>query len=121
MDKITLRPIISSAKYGIYTSEVETFQNQVLRPIIKLQHDIIMVTFKNFLKSTKVERPVTETYQKNEYIKNSLSKNLALRNQYIGMVIGMFTLEETNLYLPDANAHHKRIIQMIVQRIQDTL
>lgn len=119
MNRKELRPFIASAVVNSNMSVLEQFQNQTLRPILKLQHQHLVSLFKNYMEQSKTQYVRMELYQKNEYIQNTVAKNTALKNQFIGMVIGLFTLEEFNCYLKNKTDYNKRIIQMTIQRLQD--
>ncbi|MDO3695783.1 glyoxalase [Wenyingzhuangia sp. chi5] len=118
--KTSIRPNIPSAKVNETMSAEEQFQNAVLRPIIKMQYNLIIALFDNYLQHADFNLKSLEVYQKNEFLKTAVTRNQHLRNQYVGMVIGMFTDEEFTLYLNNASEYSRRIIQMISQRLQDT-
>ncbi|UXP33325.1 hypothetical protein N6H18_05090 [Reichenbachiella agarivorans] len=117
---LTLRPIIPQA--STYASgAVETFQNATLRPIIKLQHDLIIILV---IKEKTFELAVVNSRTQNEYqyqIGIWLQKRPKTKNQLIGLVLGMMTQEEMLIYHQHYTEFNKRIIQMIVQRLTDTL
>ena len=47
------RPILKNLiKEG--TSELEYFQNITIRPIIKMQHDLLILSLSNYLKKRKI-------------------------------------------------------------------
>lgn len=121
MNKTTLRPSIPSAFVNDAMTATEQFQNGVLRPILKLQHTSIVTLFKYHLSKSNTLLRRMEVFQKNEYIQNAIAKNQALKNHYIGMVTGLFTDEEFIVYLENASAYNKRIVQMTIQRLQDSL
>ena len=50
---LSIRPLISSAKIVPNMTEEERFQNQTLRPILKLQNDLLLAAFKNYIKKMK--------------------------------------------------------------------
>ncbi|MFT5019936.1 MAG: hypothetical protein ACI9CU_001328, partial [Polaribacter sp.] len=52
--KKQLRPAIPSILKKENISVEEEFQNQILRPIIKLQNDLILNCFEDYLKRKKV-------------------------------------------------------------------
>lgn len=120
MTKKDLRPLIPSAQINNNMTVSEQFQNGVLRPILKLQHHSIIALFQYHLKKSNTELKRMEIFKKNEYIQNSVAKNQALKNQYIGMVTGLFTTEEFNSYLENVSEYSKRIVQMTIQRLQDS-
>ena len=52
--KKQLRPEILSIIKTENFSALEKFQNEILRPIIKLQHDLILTRFEHYLKQNKI-------------------------------------------------------------------
>ncbi|NIJ45623.1 hypothetical protein FHR24_002091 [Wenyingzhuangia heitensis] len=120
MNKKELRPNIPSAKVDDTMSTEEQFQNLVIRPIIKLQHNTIIALFDNYLEHSDFDIHKFDTLKKLEFLKTVASRNQHLRNQYVGIIIGMFTDEEFAVYLTNMGEYSKRIMQIISQRIQDT-
>ena len=118
--KKDLRPTITTVKIDKTMSAEEQFQNDVLRPIIKLQHNSIIALFDNYLLHSDFNIKTLETAKKLEFLKTVASRNQHLRNQYVGMIIGLFTDEEFTVYLNNMGEYSRRIMQMISQRIQDT-
>lgn len=94
--------------------EVESFQNETLRPILKLQHDWIMSFFKWKTKGLIMPEDFEE---RNTWIKNLLQKDTLLRNQLLGGLLGLLTLTEFQFYQSNADSINKRLIQMLIQRI----
>ena len=119
MNKKDLRPIISTAKVDDSMSAEEQFQNSVLRPIIKLQHNSIIALFDHYLEHSDFDVSKFEPAKKLEFLKTVASRNQHLRNQFVGMIMGMFTDEELIIYLNNMGEYSRRIMQMISQRIQD--
>lgn len=120
MKKKDLRPVIPSAKINNTMTAEEQFQNRVLRPIIKLQHECIIGLFDQHLQKAEVDITTFDKLKKSTYLKSCTSRNQPLRNQYIGMIIGLLTEEEFAVYLRNMGEYSRRIMQMISQRIQDT-
>ncbi len=48
------RPIIADL-LNDGTLEIEKFQNEVIRPIIKMQHNLFVGVFKNYLQKRKID------------------------------------------------------------------
>ena len=48
-------------------------------------------------------------------------KNKSLNNQLIGVIIGMMENDEVKEYFKNSKEFNKRIIQMIIQRIYDSI
>lgn len=117
---VDLRPILT-LEHSSNQSEIERFQNDTIRPIIKFQHEVIVTivsTHKFFERS--IEKPNTQ----NEYrtvLKSFLNGQKELRHQLIGLVIGLFTYTEFEDYQLNASEYQRRIIQIISQRVFDTV
>jgi len=103
------------------TNEMERFQNKTLRPIIKMQHDILIVSFQYYLEKRKIDFSNSTTSKKSGYINSSFTKDIAYKNLIIGMIIGHFSKEEYHIYNRNSSEIHKRIIKIIQKRIKDTL
>ena len=113
------RPIISSALVSSNTSDGERFQNETLRPIIKLQNDLFIVVFTNYIKKYKSVFYNLSLEKKMDYIENAVQKNIKFRNSLKGMVIGQFTVEEYETYINNASSLNKRIMNIIIERLRD--
>ncbi len=120
MNKKELRPVIASAVVNDTMSAQEQFQNQVIRPVVKLQHNIIIALFNSYLKHSSFDIETLSAEQKKDFLKNIISRNQHMRNQYVGLVSGMFTDDEFEHYLSNPSEYGRRIIQIIAQRLQDT-
>ena len=94
----------------------ELFQNNTLRPILKFQNELILAYFKNKTSSFKVPK---EQKEKLIFVENTIRKDAVLRNQLIGLIIGLFTAEEFADYLTQTTQINKRISQLLIKRIQD--
>ena len=103
------------------TQEIEKFQNQVLRPILKQQHQLLSVYFHTALKSHKMNFLMQSLEVKNQLIDRMLSKDHTLRNIQIGMIVGMLSLEEFASYAKYQREYNRRMIQMLKKRFQDNL
>lgn len=116
-DKKDLRENLSLPIYE-NISETETFQNQVLRPVLKLQNEIYIMLFRDYAVSKISDFSSLNTEKKINFIDQSLQKDHALRNTFIGMTIGMLTSDEMKIYLSDTKAYNKRIISMLSERVK---
>jgi len=103
------------------TSATETFQNQTLRPVLKLQNEIYLMLFKDYALRKTSDFETLKKEQKINFIDQSLQKDNALRNTMIGMTIGMLTPEEMQIYFSDTKEFNKRIISMLTERIKSQL
>ena len=117
---LNLRPKIKSIQQDLNASHLEQFQNDKLRPILKLQHEIVLALFQSNLFRNKVLFAELKVEEKRSKLDQLFQKNLSFKNQSIGAVIGMLTLDEYTVYTKDTSVHNRRIIAMLKQRIMST-
>jgi hypothetical protein len=98
------------------SNEIETFQNEVLRPILKFQHSLIVRSFEIELKKLKLhERFTTSNEQQKKVLLKGLLKG-TFRGFMIGRTVGLMQFEEFNFYLKNSTDFDKRIVAMAVER-----
>ena len=100
------------------TSEDEFFQNETLRPILKLQNDLLLIVFQNYLTKNKVNFQQFTLEKKLNFIENAIQKDIKFRNSLKGIVIGLFTIEEYHRYIGNSSALNKRMMNLIIERIK---
>lgn len=105
---IQIRPSVVTDGERVPLTE-EHFQNTALRPILKIQHDLFVELLK-----ARVQLPEKDL---EKFITLTLQKDTVLRNQFIGMVVGMFTQTEIQYYSQQSSAVNKRIIQLLQKRL----
>ena len=115
-----LRPVLKNL-INSNTSDLERFQNEVIRPIIKMQNNLLVAFFNNYIRNRKIEFNKLEAeFQKNK-INTILTKDVNFKNILIGSIIGHLNENEIKIYLKSKSELNKRIIQMVKQRLQDNL
>ncbi|MDB4281318.1 glyoxalase [Flavobacteriaceae bacterium] len=97
----------------------ERFQNETLRPILKLQNSLLLLVFDTYIKKRKGVFYSLNLEKRLAYIEDSLTKDQKFRNSMEGMVIGLFTVKEYNQYTLNSSALNKRMTQMIIERLKD--
>jgi len=118
---IQIRPEITSAQVFGDTSSVEAFQNTVLRPLLKFQNEHIISTFLTELKNKKQNFNQLNNLEKASSLDNHFKSNMALKQQLLGIVIGLFTAKELITYHKDSSIFNKRIFSMLKERLKDQL
>lgn len=118
---LSIRPLISSAKIVPNMTEEERFQNQTLRPILKLQNDLLLASFENYIKKMKNTFYEFKLEKRMNYITKSIQKDIKFRNSLKGMITGQFTIEEYELYIQNSSALNKRMMNMVIKRLQDQI
>ena len=119
-DIIKIRPVLNLKKSSQITDE-ESFQNDTLRPIIKLQSPVLIETYRNYIIKHKNVFYELSNEKKLHYIENSINKNQKFRNLLKGMIIGLFTIEEYHTYKKNSSSLNKRMMNIILKRLQDNL
>lgn len=99
----------------------EDFQNKVLRPIIKMQSDLLIAHLHNKLLSNKVDFKVLSSANKEIVLTALFSSDQAFKREIIGMVIGHFTLDEYERYVGFNKEINRRISQIVLNRSLDLL
>ena len=100
------------------SSTDELFQNEVLRPILKLQNDIFVQSFLNYLSKNKMDFSSFAIEKKMAMIENSIQKDIKFRNALKGMIIGLFTAEEYEQYIKNSSSLNKRMMGMLIERLK---
>ena len=103
------------------TSELEYFQNITIRPIIKMQHHLLILSLNNYLKKRKISLENLSDIQIINKINSIINKDISYRNICLGFVIGHFSSKEYMYYINHSSEIHKRIIKIIHKRFEDSL
>jgi hypothetical protein len=111
------RPEIHSAIITDKMHDEEIFQNKVLRPIIKVKHEILIALFKNYIASNQRHWKELSDLRKINFIENAFNRDLAFRNVVLGVVIGQFTIDEYQQYIKIVRDSKKRINNIIKERM----
>lgn len=100
------------------SSSEEIFQNQTLRPILKLQNDLLIQVFINYaVKQKSVFFGLTPD-KKMTYIENVIQKDIKFRNSLKGIIIAFFTLDEYAEYIKNSSNINKRMMNLLIERLK---
>ena len=113
--RLQLRPQIESQAT---INPDETFLHQTLRPVLKLQNELLLQLTRHFLQKRKVKLQRMSQPQQLQQIQSSISKDNRLRGLLFGCILGQFTTEELDFYLANEAEINRRITQLLVQRLQ---
>lgn len=116
--RVGLRPHIATTEAD---SPVEQFQNQTLRPVLKMQNALILQLYRHFLTKRKVPFSGFSLEKRQRWIEDSLSQDNRLRGLLLGLVIGQFTEVELVYYLSQESEMNRRIFTMMAQRLQSQM
>ena len=118
---LVIRPNIDTIDKSLKTKDIEAFQNNVLRPILKFQNDLLLQIFLDYANQYKGVFFKLSDHEKLSYIQQALSTNQRLRSLILGTIVGLFTVEDFGYYKLNSSALNKRIITMTIQRLQSQL
>lgn len=117
---LALRPQIATEPTA--ENSAEAFQNQTLRPILKLHNDLFSRLFEHYLvkrkqggpdgKFSRLTRPEQEAY-----IDHTIRTDQKFKNLLVGTVVGHFTASELGVFLDDEAELTRRMVGMIIDRL----
>lgn len=118
---LSIRPEIAAVKTFSGTSEEERFQNQTLRPIVRLQRDLLLAVFRSYVKKHKNVFYELSLEKRLDYIENAIHKDMKFRNSLKGIIIGQFTVNEYEQYNKNSSALNKRMMEIVKDRFKSNI
>jgi hypothetical protein len=112
---------LKTLKFGdenVESLSEEYFQNNTLRPILKLQNDLLIEVFKNYAVKQKNTFFELSPDKKEKYIENVIQKDIKFRNSLKGMIIALFSVEEYLDYIKNSSNLNKRMMTMLMERLK---
>ncbi|MEZ4932872.1 MAG: hypothetical protein R2788_12225 [Saprospiraceae bacterium] len=117
----SIRPTLPNAEFNDDSSLAEQFQNETLRPILKFQNDILLHIFRQYFEQRKGVFYKLKHNQQKAYIEQAVQKDLRFRSLLTGVIVGHFTELEWEDYLGDEAELRRRMMTMLVKRVQDQM
>ncbi len=115
--KALLRPEIETSIE--HSNENEVFQNKVLRPIIKLQHQLLIALTKQKINSLQINFQELSKEKQRITIENLILKDLNFKATLIGVIVGLFESNEIDFYISKQKEINKRILLIIQKRLNE--
>ena len=119
MEKV--RPNLPKSLIEGHLKEEELFQNMVLRPVIKMQHDILILRVQSHFLSKKIVFHMMDKKKRVNAIESAFQNDNAFKKEIQGMILGQLNPEEFQRYLKSERSMNKRIIQMVRNRMLDSI
>jgi hypothetical protein len=113
---LALRPDLSHLSVA-NSNAAEVFQNLTIRPILKMQHDLLLLLTRHFPHFNTIAYTAKSEEEYKAAVIEFLKNQIALKNQIIGLIIGHFTSDEWSAYSLDKNEYNKRMINMAGERV----
>ena len=118
---LAIRPNLPNVRFTDGMSKEESFQNKTIRPIAKMQNDLLVAVFKNYIKKHKNVFYNLTIDKRLEYIDNAVQKDIKFRNALKGMLIGLFSIEEYSLYIENSSSLNKRMMNIVKERLKNNM
>ncbi len=99
------------------STDLETFQTNTLRPVLKFQNDLILTLINQHLAENKIIVKNLTDNKKTERIHEIVKGNLQIKQLLTGITIALFTEEEIAFYHSNKKEVVKRIIAMLLERV----
>lgn len=115
--RVSIRPEILGINSTGFLSEEERFQNETLRPIIKLQHELLIAFFNNYLSKIKMDIRSLNPSKRTSLISSIFNDAQNFKTELKGLIVGHFTTEEYSTYIKYEKEINKRIFTITKQRI----
>ena len=112
---VSLRPVIATEAHE-EDGTVGTFLHATLRPVLKLQNDLLLAVVADFVRDHHITlRPTDQHHQLTEL----LGRNTKLRYTVVGLITGAFTADEYAFYRPQRAELNRRLLEMALRRVLD--
>jgi len=118
---VELRPVINTINSELVRTDQEKFQNEVIRPIIKFQHELIVKIFCKYLQKKNIDLASMSKENKVLKITSVFKKDRLLVNELKCIIIAYFTSSEYENYSSMRAEINKRLTQIIKERIHSVL
>ena len=114
-----VRPVLDLDPSG--SRPVEQFQNETLRPILKLLNPTILRLVAERLSRYGVGFAAMDREDQRDRLRNLLKEDGRLKRTLLGMVVGHLTEEELETYLAHKDEVRRRTVPMLLARAQDQI
>jgi len=103
------------------SSSAEVFQNQTLRPILKLQNELFLQLFAHYFAQHKNVFYTLSPENKQIYLNDIFQNDKKFIAFLKGIVIGFFSLAEYKEYISLESELNKRMMKMLAERISSQI
>jgi len=100
--------------------EIEAFQNEVLRPALKLLHDKLLLLYTQQSSFRKAYRPKAPLKERIELINRIYTEDIHFKNVVKGMVLACLNEAEIAYFMLNERELTKRINNLAAQRLSSS-
>ena len=113
---LALRPAVPTEPAEPGT--VAGFLHTTLRPVLKLQNDLLLAAVADFVLDHHIPLAASDT-DRQRLLAELLARNTKLRYTVVGLITGLFTAEESAFYRPHRPELNRRLLDLARQRVLD--
>ncbi|WP_151086919.1 hypothetical protein [Hymenobacter baengnokdamensis] len=115
---LALRPAIAGQPAAIPTpATVADFQQQVLRPLLKLQQPVLLAAVADVALDYRLPLATADATEANRLLGELLARHTRLRASIIGLITGQLTLAELAFYRRHRRELNRRLLDLAQQRV----
>ena len=115
---LALRPeIITETPTADATTTVGAFLHATLRPVLKLQNDLLLALVQDFVADYRIPLATAEATQRQRLLTELLGRNVKLRYTIVGLITGHFTAAEYAFYQQNRGELNRRILDLATERV----
>ena len=115
---LALRPAVpTETDPAEATSTVGAFLHATLRPVLKLQNELLLAVVADFVADHGIALAGAEATQRQRLLTELLGRNVKLRYTIVGLVSGHFTAAEYAFYQLHRNELNRRILSLALERV----
>ncbi|GGE98592.1 hypothetical protein [Hymenobacter cavernae] len=115
---LALRPVVAAELPDVPTATVGDFLHRTLRPVLKLQNDVLLLLVADFVREHHIPFARAGAAERERLIAELLTRNVKLRYTIIGIISGLFTADETAFYRQHRAELNRRLLELATQRVQ---
>jgi hypothetical protein len=86
-----------------------------------LQNELLITSFLHYTVKNKIDFNELSPEKKRQVIEKAIQKDIKFRNTLKGIIIGLFTNEEFSQYTTNASNLNKRMMTLLIERLQSQL
>ncbi|HEX8350976.1 MAG TPA: hypothetical protein VF598_13515 [Hymenobacter sp.] len=116
---LALRPPISAELPTIPAATVGDFLHRTLRPVLKLQNELLLLLVADFVREHHIPFVVASAAERERLATELLTRNVKLRYTIIGLITALFTSPETSFYRQHRAELNRRLLELALRRVQD--
>jgi hypothetical protein len=117
--RLALRPTVAAELPAQPEATAGDFLHRTLRPVLKLQNQLILLTVADFVREHHLAFPAANATEQQRLVAELLGRNVKLRYTIIGLITGLFTSSELEFYRPRRRELNRRLLELAIQRVQD--